>query len=359
MTKNQNSKRYDLEKRTLKFAKEVRKMNRLIIHHWDTDGICSAAILFESIGEEIDTRIPTIGNYYLGTEEIADISDRGYDSIIVADMAIPEDNILQLKKESDAEIYIFDHHLQDIIDIEGVNHYNPVSMGEPIERCPSTSWILSEYFNRRTDLLAILGAVGDNEQKIKTNQYVFRKIERFLENSDLTFDDLLTMVELIDSNYKIGDQEMVLNAVRFVKENHSSPKTILENKAWHQNLTNIEKEIAYQGSMPVSSSNGISTQAIHTKYNIISTVTRQLAWNTDSIVSIVINDGYFNTECQVYIRAGSPGINLKPVIDLARENGYSAGGKREVAGVVLPKGETERFIAEVTDILSERITGTG
>lgn len=323
-------------------------MNGLIIHHWDTDGICSAAISLDSVADETDSRIPKIGNYYLTTEEIADISNRGYDSIIVVDMAIPEDNILQLKRESDAEIYIFDHHLQDII--KGVNHYNPVSMGESVERCPSTSWILSEYLNRETDLLAILGAVGDNELKIKTNREVFGKIEKFLEESTLSFDDLLTMVELIDSNYKVGDQEMVLNAVRFIKENQSSPKSILENNAWHQNLKNLKKEITYQSSMPVSSSNGVSIQEIHTKYNIISTITRQLAWNNDSIVSIVINDGYFDTECQVYIRARNQDISLKSVIDLAREKGYSAGGKREVAGVVLPKEDTENFIAEVINI---------
>jgi len=354
MTKNQNSKRYDLEKRTLKFAKEVRKMNGLIIHHWDTDGICSAAILSEFIGEEIDSRIPKIGNYYLTTEEIAEISNMEYEFIIVADMAIPEDNILQLKRQSGAEIYIFDHHLQDII--EGVNHYNPVSMGEPIERCPSTSWILSEYLNRGTDLLSILGAVGDNEIKIKTNRDVFSKIERFLEESTLSFDDLLTMVELIDSNYKVGNHEMVLNAVRFIKENQSSPESILENNAWHQNLKNIKKEIIYQSSMPVSSSNGISIQEIHTKYNIISTLARQLAWNSDSLVSIVINDGYFDTECQVYIRAGNPSIILKPVIDLAREKGYSAGGKREVVGVVLPKEDTKNFIAEITAIIKRWVS---
>ena len=325
-------------------------MTGLIIHHWDTDGICSAAILLDSSGEEMDTQITKIGNYYLTLEEIAEISDKDYNHIIVVDMAIPEDNILRLKKESQAEIQIFDHHLQD--NIKGVKHYNPVSLGEPIEKCPSASWILGEYFNRETDLLACLGAVGDNGPRLKSNQYVFSKIERFLAESSLSFDDLLTMVELIDSNYIVGKPEMVLNAVRVIKENQTTPETILEHKAWHRNLNDIEKELAYQGSMPIVSSHGIAIQEIHSQYNIISAVTRQLAWHKDdSVVSIVINDGYFDTDCQVYIRAVSPKINLKPVIDLARGKGYSAGGKTEVAGVVLPKEGTKKFIAEVMDIL--------
>ena len=78
--------------------------NCLLIHHWDADGICSAAIIFDHFGKEIDTRIPYIGNYYLTAEEIAEISEQQYDLIIVADMAIPEENILQLKRESGADM---------------------------------------------------------------------------------------------------------------------------------------------------------------------------------------------------------------------------------------------------------------
>lgn len=327
--------------------------NGIVIHHWDTDGICSAAIIFEYLGKEIDTHVPQIGNYYLTAEEVSSISDRGYDLIIIADMAIPEANILQLKKGSGAEIYIFDHHLQDII--EGVTHHNPVSMGEPVEKYPSCSWVLSKYLNRGIDLLSILGVVGDNEKKIRNNQLIFSEIENYLETSDLTFEDLLAMVELIDSNYKIGSREKAQNAVSFLRENRLSPRSILDNKEWHQNIEKLNQEIAYQGNMPVSSIGEISIQEINTKYNIISTLTRQLAWNSGSKVSIVINKGFFNGEDQVYIRSGSPDIVLKPLIDLAVEKGYSAGGKKEVVGVVLPKKNNEDFVQEIINQLQRMI----
>lgn len=327
--------------------------NSLLIHHWDTDGICSAAIIFEYLGKGIDTRIPHIGNYYLTAEEIAEISGQQYDLIIVADMAIPEENILQLKKESGAEIYIFDHHLQNII--EGVHHYNPISIGEPAEKYPSNSWSLSKYFKRETDILSILGVIGDNAIKIKNNSTVFPEIEAFIEMSSLSFDDLMMMVELIDSNYKVGDREMAQNAVYFLKNNKLSPGAILDNKIWNKNLEDIEKEMVIQGRKPVKITDGIAIQEIDTKYNIISTLTRQLAWGSDSKVSIVVNRGYFDTEGQVYIRAGSPNVILKPVIDLAQNNGYSAGGKKEVAGIVLPKEDIDEFIIGVINILKEII----
>lgn len=327
--------------------------NGLLIFHWDTDGICSAAIIIKHFGKDIDLRIPYIGNYYLTAEEIAEISEQRYDFIIVADMAIPEENTLQLKKESCAEIYIFDHHLQNII--EEVYHYNPISMGEPAENYPSNSWSLSKYLKREIDILSVLGAVGDNGIKLKNNREAFPKIEAFLENSNLSFDDLMIMVELIDSNYKVGNREMARNAVSFLKDNMSSPGAILDNKDWIKNLGDIEKEMAEQCNKPVKQIDGITIQEIDTKYNIISTLTRQLAWNSDSKVSIVVNRGYFDKDGQVYIRAGSPDVMLKLVIDLAQNNGYSAGGKKEVAGIVLPKKDIDDFIIDVINILKEII----
>lgn len=329
--------------------------NGLLIHHWDADGICSAAIIFEYIGKNIDSRIPYIGNYYLTVEEIANISKQEYDFIIMADMALPEENILQLKKKSGAEIYIFDHHLQDII--PNVHHNNPISRGEPAEKYPSNSWVLSVYLKREIDLLSVLGAVGDNEEKIKKNQEIYPEIEAFLERSDLVFDDLLAMVELIDSNYKSGNREMVLDAATFIKENKLSPQAILENKEWKQNLNKIDEEIAQQSNTRVKFIGGVAIQEINTSYNIISTLTRQLAWNSGSKASIMVNRGYFDNEDQIYIRAGDSSITLKPIINIAMENGYSAGGKREVAGIVLPKEDTDHFIVSITDKLNELIGG--
>jgi len=38
----------------------------LLIHHWDTDGICSARLILESLRDkEIINVTPKIGNYYL------------------------------------------------------------------------------------------------------------------------------------------------------------------------------------------------------------------------------------------------------------------------------------------------------
>lgn len=324
-----------------------------MIHHWDTDGICSAAIIFEYLEKEFNTHVPHIGNYFLTGDEIEKISKQSYDFIIIADMAIPKDNIMDLKEKTGAEIYIFDHHLQDNIQKEGIHHHNPVSLGEPAENYPSNTWVLTRYLDREIDIFSVLGAVGDRDIKIKDNVGIYQYIKEFLNNSDFYFEDLLRMVELIDSNYKVGNKQKVMDAVHFIKENKLYPQRILDNSDWEKNLDDLEMETEMQKNMPVTYEDGIAIQEIDTRFNITSPVARNLAWNGNCRVAIVVNRGFFDDQDQLYVRAGKSGPIMTPVIDAALEKGYSAGGKKEVAGIVLPKGDTDYFIKEVIDLLQE------
>lgn len=324
-----------------------------MIHHWDTDGICSAAILFEYLGKEFNTYVPHIGNYFFTVDEIDKIGKQNYDFIIIADMAIPEDNIVDLKNKSGAQIYIYDHHLQDNIQRNGIHHSNPVSIGEPAENYPSNTWVLTRLLDREIDLFSILGAVGDREKKIKDNVDIYPYIKEFLNDSEFYFEDLLKMVELIDSNYKVGDKQKVMDAVHFVKQNKLYPQRILDNSDWHKNLDDLEDETERQKNMPVDYENGIAIQEINTRYNITSPVARSLAWSGKCRVAVVVNRGFFDDKDQLYVRAGQTGPVMTPVIDAAQEKGYSAGGKKEVAGIILPKSDTDYFIKEVIDLLKE------
>ena len=96
----------------------------LILHHWDTDGICSAVLLLQRLGEQVKNTTPMLGNYFLTEDELK--SYAVYEFIMVADMALPEDNIRRLSASS--QVFIFDHHLQPLI--PGVFHENPIARGE-------------------------------------------------------------------------------------------------------------------------------------------------------------------------------------------------------------------------------------
>ena len=106
----------------------------LLIHHWDTDGICSARLLLERLtNKDIDNKTPILGNYYLTEEELQEYSK--YDFVIIADISLPEDNIKRLAEN--AKVIIFDHHLGKVI--KEVFHHNPVIKGENPDEYPSAS----------------------------------------------------------------------------------------------------------------------------------------------------------------------------------------------------------------------------
>lgn len=313
----------------------------LIIHHWDTDGICSARLILEKLsGKKIDNRTPGLGNYFLTDKELKDYSK--YDFIIIADMSLPEDNILRLAEKS--KVLIFDHHLGP--EIKEVFHYNPIVKGKNPDEYPSASWIINKFLDNDVNLFALLGIVGDYEQRIKNNKKIYKIITDFCQKNKLNFDDMLKIVYLLDSNYKLGDKKTVENAPRLLLS-YSSADEILRNEKWNKNLTILNEEIAKQLEGPQEEIQGKIFKKIETKYNIISTVTRKIAWDSGKD-TIVINTGFFDDKDQIYVRSSK---NLEPLIKQGKSLGYKCGGKKEVLGVVIPKDKTDSFVREILDFL--------
>ena len=313
----------------------------ILIHHWDTDGICSASLLLEYLSNKnIINKTPELGNYYLTQEELENYSK--YNFVIVADMSLPEDNILRLAKN--ARVMVFDHHLGKVI--TQVFHNNPVIKGENPDAYPSASWIINDFLGNKVNLFALLGIVGDHEQKIKNNKKFDKVINDFCKNNNLTFDDMLKMVYLLDSNYKLGDKEIVEEAPHFLLKNGKSD-FILNNKNWNDNFNKLNKEIEKQLSMPEDDINGIILKKINTPYNIISTVTRKVAWDSGKN-TVVVNTGFFNDMNQIYVRSKK---NAEPMIMRGKSLGFKCGGKKEVLGAIVPKDKTDSFLKEILDFL--------
>jgi len=313
----------------------------LLIHHWDTDGISSAKLLLEKLKEKkITNKTPGLGNYFLTQEELEEYSN--YDFVIVADMNLPRENILKLNEK--AEIMIFDHHLGP--EIEEVYHHNPIIKGQNPDEYPSASWIVNKYLKNKINLFALLGIVGDHEQKIKKNIEFNEKIERYCKENDLTFEDLHKMVYLIDSNYKIGDKKAVENAPVYLLD-HDKAEDTLDNKTWNKNYEDLEKEMEKLLNQSAEEKNNIIIKNINTKFNIISTLTRKVAWKNGKN-TIVINTGFFKDKDQVYVRCKK---TAEPMIQRGKECGFKCGGKKEVLGAIVPKENTNSFIEEIIEYL--------
>jgi len=320
---------------------EKLKGKGILIHHWDTDGICSARLLLKHLPDkDIINKTPEIGNYYLTEEELENYSK--YDFVIVADMSLPENNVLKLAKN--AQVMIFDHHLGKVI--KQVFHHNPVIKGENPDEYPSASWIINDFLGNKINLFALLGIVGDYEQKIKNNKKFFKIINEFCQNNNLTFDDMLKMVYLLDSNYKLGDKKTVEEAPHFLLKNGSA-EDILNNTQWNENFTKLDEELTKQLNILPDEKDGIILKRMNTPYNIISTITRKIAWSSGKN-TIVINTGFFDDKDQIYVRSKK---NAEPMIQRGKALGFKCGGKKEVLGAIVPKDKTDSFVQEILDFL--------
>lgn len=290
----------------------------------------------------ITNKTPQLGNYYLTEEELKEYSI--YDFVIVVDMNLPEEHINTLAKN--AKLMIFDHHLGK--ENKKVFHHNPVIKGENPDEYPSASWIVNNYLKNPINLYALLGIVGDHEQKIKNNKKFNQIIENYCKTNNLTFDDLHKMTYLIDTNYKKGDKKAVEQAPQILLK-ISSPQEILQNKKWNENYNKLEQEMNKQLETPNDEINGIILKKINTSYNIISTITRKVAWNTGKN-TVVINTGFFKDKDQIYMRSNK---NAEPMIMRGKELGFKCGGKKEVLGAIVPKEKTEPFLTEILEFLKK------
>ena len=313
----------------------------LLIHHWDTDGICSARLMLKYLSDKnIDNRTPTLGNYFLTEKELQEYSKYNY--VIVVDMSLPEDNILRLAEN--AKVFIFDHHLGK--EIKQVFHYNPIIKGEDPDKYPSASWIINSFLENPVNLYALLGIVGDHEQKIKDNKEFNKKIMDFCRSSNISFDEMLKMAYLLDTNYKMGDRKAVEEApIKLL--GFDSPDDILHNKQWNENYKKLNGEIQKIIEQPSEKIDDIILKKIDTSYNIISTVTRKIAWDTGKN-TLVINTGFFEDKDQIYMRGNK---NAEPMIKRGKDLGFKCGGKKEVLGAIVPKDKTDFFVKEILDFL--------
>jgi len=316
----------------------------LLIHHWDTDGICSARLLMERLSDrDIVNKTPELANYFLTKKELDGYSK--YDFVIVADMALPENNILKLAEN--AKVLIFDHHLGP--EIKEVFHHNPVIKGEGPDEYPSASWIINNFLGNDVNLFSLLGVVGDHEQRIKNNRLLYKIITSFCQKNKLNFADMLKMVYLLDSNYKLGDKKAVEKAPHLLLD-YNSADEILGNNQWNENLTKLTEEITKQLEKPADEINGTILKKINASYNIISTITRKIAWSSGKN-TVVINTGFFDGMDQIYVRSNK---NLETMIQRGKSLGFKCGGKKEVLGAIVPKDKTDSFVEEIMEFLTKK-----
>ncbi|MFW3147281.1 MAG: DHH family protein [Thermoplasmatota archaeon] len=317
----------------------------LIIHHWDTDGICSAAKLVKELNVEGFVNMsPEIGDFSF-SDRIREEAEK-HDEIYVLDLNLPGE-ALSLRKK----LVFIDHHIQERIEDPLVQQINPLVEGRDAKEFPSCSMVLADHF-RNMDWLGALGAFGD----IGDKAYEIPGVREALTDHGIPLSSALKMVELLDSNYLSVDRDAVEGAVMDLTR--MEPSGILEHPGWARRSMEIEESIkdAIDGLSEIGPFAYID---IATPYNIISKLARRAVWELGYRGALVVNRD-FHGMAQTYLRVSREAaerMNMSSVIARLREMGINAGGKKEVVGSVYPRERIDEVLSLLRPIIEYEVQG--
>ena len=302
----------------------------LIIHHWDTDGITSAALLVKALKlEEFTNMTAPIGEFRFD-ERLWNAIERA-ERLYVLDFNVPN----EVEKVRVRTLFI-DHHSQGRIKNPLVEQVNPSLDGK---HYPSCSLVVSEHFGIFNAWTA-LGALGD----VGERAFELKAVRELLREEGLSKGEALRLVELIDSNYITMDREAVEKAVGVLLSH--DVRELLEYGPWVKKAEAIRKAIEETVSR-VEERNGLAFVRFRSPYNIISKVARKLVWEMDYRGAVVINED-FHGKAQLYFRLApeeARRFDMKSLIERVRETGANAGGKGEVLGCICKREKVEEVLS--------------
>ena len=308
----------------------------LIVHHWDTDGVTSSALLVRALSlEEFTNLTAPIGEFRFDERmwEAIEKAERLY----VLDFNVPG----EVEKVKVPTLFI-DHHTQSKIKNPLVEQVNPSLDGG---YCPSCSLVVSERFGI-WNAWSALGVVGDIGEKA----FELEKVRKLLEREGISREEALRLVELIDSNYIAMDRKAVEEALRVLLSHEV--KELLEYEPWVKKTEAIRDAI--KGAVSnAEERNGFAIVHFESPFNIISKVARKLVWEFGYRGAVVIN-GNFHGKAQLYFRISgeeAERINMAEVIERVKALGANAGGKREVLGCVCERDKIKEAMTIIEEYL--------
>ncbi|ASJ05572.1 single-stranded-DNA-specific exonuclease RecJ [Thermococcus barossii] len=308
----------------------------LIVHHWDTDGVTSAALLVRALrlGDFTNMTAP-IGEFRF--DERIWKAIEGAEKLYVLDFNVPGE-----VERVNVETLFIDHHTQPRIRNPKVRQINPLLDGKYY---PSASLVVSEYFGL-WNAWSALGVIGD----IGERAFEIPRVNELLDREGLSREEALRLVELIDSNYIAVDRKAVEEAVAVLLSQET--KELLEYEPWVKRADEIRRTIE-EALSSVAERNGFAIVEFESPFNIISKVARRLVWEMGFRGAVVVNKN-FHGKAQLYFRVSkeeAERINMAEVIKRLRALGTNAGGKREVIGCVCERDKIEDVLKIVEEYL--------
>jgi single-stranded DNA-specific DHH superfamily exonuclease len=313
-------------------------MRTLIITHWDTDGVVSAAVLAKNLAKA-DFFIPEIGMYSIADKDIKKINLRKYDEIYIVDFACRKKAVEKLKAK---KITAIDHHFSE--KAKNIKYFNPILKGASYDDYPCTVQVLCEYLGKDYLLESCIGAVGDKEQNILKNKKFKKKIDKCKKKINIDFNKMYLTKNLIDSSYMLGKKKEIIRTIKLIME--KGVFAVMKDRKLKEQLRFIDREKKRLMKTNPRKTDNFLVYNLKSKYNLISTVTRQLSKKyPDKIIVTKLGS-------TIYVRRDKARIDLKKLIDYCRSKGWQAGGKHEVCGIT---DTNDKVLKEVIKFLNELV----
>jgi hypothetical protein len=312
----------------------------LSIHHWDTDGIASASLLGDVEPGDHGNLSPPVGEFRFDSRIERALEDPG--DVFILDLNIPD-----VAEGLDRRATFLDHHLQKRIENPLIKQINPILSGRDPSDYPSATVVLSDHIGI-WNLKTVLGAVGD----VGIRAFDHPKIAEITDRNDLSREEVMRLVQLIDSNYITMDRNAVEDAVRVL--NDVEIGELLVYDPWVSKTESVDRVIDDSLSGLIVEK-GFAFIEFDSGYNIISKVARKAVWEMGNPGAVVVNRG-FNGKSQVYFRVNtelSKRLKMMPLIEALRKMGVNAGGKEEVMGSIFPSRKTDEVIGMINNTIDE------
>lgn len=324
----------------------------VVIHHWDTDGIVSAAMLRNYFRQHypdktLDLFMPTITNYYLTDDQYDYLQQQGYQFIVTCDLNFPSTTVQALAQRWPGQVYFFDHHHHPAPH-DHVHYYN--------REHPSCASHIAERLELPYGVLPVIAMVGDREEGIQQDKLYYPHVQAVMAEHHLTFSQLLDARRLIDSNYIVDDYDGIVETIHLLQDD---PMAIFTDVRLRDNVAKIDTEIVKWLELePTKLSDTVWFWEISTHYNILSHITRALSRQFPD--KVIFTRQLKNGQYTCYVRRREAALDAREVISYAHTLGLNSGGKPEVAGIIIPSDQLNTVFPKLqTHLISLAQTPSG
>lgn len=329
----------------LTYCRTARPRTIVLLYHWDCDGLASAAMVQQALAilpwnGTLHLLHPQINYYFLTPRELEHIRALAPDVIVTVDLNFSQDVIFALE-QCVKNIFVFDHH-------EQTAKINKPGLQDPT--VPGCSFLLASALRQPQSLIAVLGMIGDQEDRLASAFPAFYTIvERVLAQEGLDFATALRITKRIDMLSMIGDHKALEYGIALLRDD---PRRALSDPRLNEYANMLAAELTrWETAMLHDDGMGVFYGSLDSPYHILSEITRRQAKKYSD--HIIICDQHLGEWSNLYVRTRRGDIDLSFLVDIARKRGYNAGGKKEVAGILLPLQDFSSFRQEVFELLHQ------